>query len=255
MSATANTSIRRTGWTCARNTSTDGDASVAPTPPSCTTSATTVLAARLRMILNPSANAATEGGTANAHDGDEGAKDGHRGQREDRRRGRLTRGLNRRCGGWRASSSGCPQAAARGPHTRDVERASSRPRPLTRRTAGIEESPGRKYTVRVRDLPLLWDRGFRCSPTVRRSVRVSENSRFTRKPSSFREATAADKINAEARARVQDIKERLEREGFSKVQADFSVMPVQRHGFTKVGEVRAYMQRTRPGIFKDDDRG
>ncbi len=78
----------------------------------------------------------------------------------------------------------------------------------------------------------------------------SENSRFLRRPRSFREATSAKNQNLEARARVQDIKERLEKGGLTKTQADFGVMPVQRHGFTTISEVREYLRRTRPSLFE-----
>ncbi len=73
------------------------------------------------------------------------------------------------------------------------------------------------------------------------------NARFERKPRAFKQAT--DTANLEARAKVQDIKERLEKGGLTKVQADFGVMPVQRHGFTTVREVRMYLERTRPTLF------
>lgn len=120
--------------------------------------------------------------------------------------------------------------------------------------------PCNKGSVRLGSPPrsVLWGvntttsaRGAGCCREKVGIPRVSENHRFIKRPSSFREANkkAADEANVRARRKVQDIKERLEAQGLSTSEADFAIMPVQRLGLTTVGEVRAHLRHAWPGIF------
>ncbi len=59
------------------------------------------------------------------------------------------------------------------------------------------------------------------------------------------------RISAEACARAKSLIARLEAKGFTKNQAEFAVMPIERLGLTTVGDVRAFLEKTRPGLFRD----